>query len=1624
MKKRIPALKGFIAKYSVYIGICIVLVFVLFGVFIYSNAGQSVIENVQVTNLTATSATVTWQTTKPTSSTTYHKKSKSLIPLLFAKKEVDDRDIDSKNEYKTHHVTIADLDINTEYSFKIQNRLSFTKPYKFTTKEVRENLETPRPVYGRVLSQNQESAKDSIVFVYIKNESKESEKVSTTLNDSQSWSADIANIASEGSFDLYDTQTQLVLEIATPNQFTKNLVFDLDKSQPVPDILLSNKEKSDTATYNQKFEIKTKASKEEGEGNEPSVNKQNAQFYLPNEIAKQHNVWRCTESSTLEYMDDMSKSWIPTTYMKWCYDSNISCSESEQVDYIPPNERGHCGEYTACRCPERQTEQETKLETQPTTTTATNPTQNTNTQIITVCPAPKQGCDFPKAEGFDPKSNGKAIQDAIDSIPGDGSSANHVINIKNGTYVRTDGQMKVRHAITTDGTNQYDKCFLYNEGKSLQLIGESKEGVVFGGEASSEATGICVHNGEVTIKNLTVQSFKDIGDSCDAKTVVAGCGRGYGLYFSGSSVIELSNTTVKNNARLGVNLSNNSTGTISDNEISGNKGIGIVLYGSSDGTISGNKISENNYQGIDLLNDSKATISDNEVSRNKGSGIALWESSEGTISGNKISENNYQGIDLLNDSKATISGNKISENNYQGIFLTNDSKATISDNEISGNKGSGITLFESSDGTIRNNIINQNKYEAIELTNCTTVSIANNTLVANGEVRTGGISMYHSCNVTAKNNIIAFNNKEGIYRDTSNTYKHTGTLTLDYNNVYQNVNGDYVGVAEGERGANSIMLDPQFIDRANNNFRLQTGSPSKQGDPSILNPDGSRSDMGAYGGPGACILDDTLPGCTNATKQVEEPESEPTPEPNVDQPEQPQTQVPEPKKENPIRAFKIEIVKLDVTDPAFLQKTKTEILELSDGTNYLNIPMNNITLLVMRLTLKSNSSNKKITLTEIGIENNNLDKVKGELGPNAKITIEQANGVFILPGVSFGIAQSNREEYIKFLNLDETQSFSPYIVYEDEKGTEYTNKLEEIIFTVVSQNSIPVKPPHSETEAKEIPEGFQVIGLFTQQEKEILASIRADIAGTNLGNATKEVIITKGNGKKLCGGGERARACTKSGIRDSKIKTIIVIDTNTINNLIPEAYRTIVYYELVHAFTKIFYYPDSNGNFQVYNELNNIMKSIGWIDPNTNKLSLEFCSNCKYPEPIVLELLKDTSESPVHEDLPTTIEAYLEYGRWEKWADDFYSSINKDPVRCSIIKNLIFSNKQEPSEFQRNCTDNEGRIFDEPLTIKNFSNQYLSDEFAYEGNKIKPIWLEDTVMEDITMPSGVLGVATSSNDLAQEFGISTEVMVSGVLEYSDYGIAPTQNQLESVMYLEEGVYDIEIDSAKYKNIVVANGDDNNQSEVFLYVDTNNNGYFDAEDYPYFAELDDIKVNKTSDLFTYSLKPGWNLFAFPFVFEGQESMKASELIKQLNSQGSHVTNISTYRNNSWLSYILRDDQVYSNDFDIIPTEAYFIKNYTTTNITFKANAYAQSMPVSIDAGWNLVNIISKDTDYSADSLLKDFQDNKIQANIVTKWQDGMYTNYIKEDEQPYGEDFELFKKSGYFVRSMNKGKFTP
>ena len=146
---------------------------------------------------------------------------------------------------------------------------------------------------------------------------------------------------------------------------------------------------------------------------------------------------------------------------------------------------------------------------------------------------------------------------------------------------------------------------------------------------------------------------------------------------------------------------------------------------------------------------------------------------------------------------------------------------------------------------IQNNLIIGSTYRDIDIVNHSdSVNILNNVL--RDENQGGeGIWVVDGRKTKIKNNIIA-DNESGLL---ISNY----TADTDYNLFWNNTNNT---MYNAQLGPHSIIADPMFVNDSiplteNYDFHLQKYSPAiDAGDPDILDVDGTRSDIGAYGGPG------------------------------------------------------------------------------------------------------------------------------------------------------------------------------------------------------------------------------------------------------------------------------------------------------------------------------------------------------------------------------------------------------------------------------------------------------------------------------------------------------------------------------------------------------------------------------------------------------------------------------------------------------------------------------------------------------------------------------------------------------------------------------------------------------
>jgi len=188
------------------------------------------------------------------------------------------------------------------------------------------------------------------------------------------------------------------------------------------------------------------------------------------------------------------------------------------------------------------------------------------------------------------------------------------------------------------------------------------------------------------------------------------------------------------------------------------------------------------------------TTAGNAVTFEEGSG-------EASIIGFSITSAGENGIYCDYNTSSGIS-NCVISGGRNGIYCNSDSKAGISNNVIIGCGSNGVETYFSSP------------------------SIANNIIVENGG-----------------------------YGITKIDYGQESP-TSSYNDFWNNVRGEYGGnESDIMIGTGNISLDPLFVDPGVD-FHLREGSPCiDAGKPGFayLDPDGTRNDMGAYGGPYAAI---------------------------------------------------------------------------------------------------------------------------------------------------------------------------------------------------------------------------------------------------------------------------------------------------------------------------------------------------------------------------------------------------------------------------------------------------------------------------------------------------------------------------------------------------------------------------------------------------------------------------------------------------------------------------------------------------------------------------------------------------------------------------------------------------
>ena len=231
-------------------------------------------------------------------------------------------------------------------------------------------------------------------------------------------------------------------------------------------------------------------------------------------------------------------------------------------------------------------------------------------------------------------------------------------------------------------------------------------------------------------------------------------------------------------------------------------------------------------------------------------GIVGREGAELIIDHCRLDNNTWDGIALYRGASALITDCEISNGRGAGIGVTWDASCLAYRNKISG-YWKGIGAFGTSWVVAHNNVVFDNLGWGIIATGSSYMDISNNLVRHNGNCGVAPWSTESRGRII--NNIIIKNGwrKEwvcpcvGVWN-----YGDWAKWNFSYNIVWDNKEGNYRDIWDQTDINGNLSVDPKFEN--DSSLVFQPDSPTiDTGDPELSDPDGTRSDIGIWGGPQA-----------------------------------------------------------------------------------------------------------------------------------------------------------------------------------------------------------------------------------------------------------------------------------------------------------------------------------------------------------------------------------------------------------------------------------------------------------------------------------------------------------------------------------------------------------------------------------------------------------------------------------------------------------------------------------------------------------------------------------------------------------------------------------------------------
>lgn len=253
---------------------------------------------------------------------------------------------------------------------------------------------------------------------------------------------------------------------------------------------------------------------------------------------------------------------------------------------------------------------------------------------------------------------------------------------------------------------------------------------------------------------------------------------------------------------------------------------GIFIREGSELFIEGNRIINGGWDGIALYRGAKAFIADNIISKGRGAGIGVTWDAQATVLRNRVSEF-WKGIGSFGTSRVVARNNIVQDCLGWGMIATGESFMEATNNLIYRNGNCGFANWGDRAqklgprGVFSNNIVYNNGWRAMWVCPCVGVWMLGN-----------------------PNDFVITNNN--IYVDPEIIASERANPTTEKGKELKWA-ANYQEIADQTGKLGNISVNPRFADTLA--FKLLPSSPLvNAGDTLLTDQDGSRSDIGIWGG--------------------------------------------------------------------------------------------------------------------------------------------------------------------------------------------------------------------------------------------------------------------------------------------------------------------------------------------------------------------------------------------------------------------------------------------------------------------------------------------------------------------------------------------------------------------------------------------------------------------------------------------------------------------------------------------------------------------------------------------------------------------------------------------------------